>query len=76
MVELQQALTDLPDLPLRNDPFCGEEIVDVAGVRAASTHAALLQVARRTWEAAQLRVCLIIGYPTVFRGLLNLKRWL
>lgn len=50
LVELQQAVADLPDPPLRNDPFYGEEIVDVAGVRATSTHAALFQVARRTWD--------------------------
>jgi hypothetical protein len=54
LIDLQQAVADLPDLPLGNDPFCGDDIVDVAGVRGTSTHVALLQVARLTWEAAHI----------------------
>jgi hypothetical protein len=54
LVELQQAVAQLPDLPLGDDPFCGDGLVEVAGVQGTSTHVGLLQLARRTWQAVHL----------------------
>jgi hypothetical protein len=52
--ELCELVRELPPLPLAEDPFCGEEVVDVAGVTATSAHVAAFAIAQGTWEAVHL----------------------
>jgi hypothetical protein len=54
LVALRDAVNELPAPPLADDPFCRDGVIDVAGVRAASAHAAAFAVARRAWAGAAL----------------------
>ncbi|HEY7310275.1 MAG TPA: hypothetical protein VH643_13005 [Gemmataceae bacterium] len=54
LLELQQAVNELPDLPMADDPFSADEIVEEANVTATSMHAAAFDMARRTWHSVQL----------------------
>jgi hypothetical protein len=55
LLQLQQAVQELPDPPLADDPFAAYEVVEAAGVVATSLHAAAFDIARRTWHTVQLR---------------------
>jgi hypothetical protein len=48
-------MMELPALPLTDDPFSADEVVETAGVVATSMHAAALAITRRTWLTVQLR---------------------
>ena len=54
LVELRQAVAELPALPLGDDPFCGDALVAVGGISATSTHAAAFLLARHMWNCAHL----------------------
>ncbi len=54
LIQLQQVVNDLSDLPGADDPFSGADVVEVAGVTATSMHVAAFTLARRTWQAVQL----------------------
>jgi hypothetical protein len=54
LLELQAVVRELPALPLADDPFCRDEVVEIGGVAATSAHAAMLTIAQRTWDAGQL----------------------
>jgi hypothetical protein len=54
LVELCDAVRESPSLPLAEDPFCREEVVEVAGMTATSAHVAAFAIAQRTWDAVHL----------------------
>jgi hypothetical protein len=54
LIELQQLVAVLPELPRSNDPFCGETAVEVAGGTTTSWHTAAFSLARHTWHSAHI----------------------
>jgi hypothetical protein len=46
LLALQQAANELPELPLADDPFAADAVVEEAGVVATSMHTASLEIAR------------------------------
>jgi hypothetical protein len=54
LLALQQAANELPELPLADDPFAADAVVEEAGVVATSMHTASLEVARQTWQSVQM----------------------
>jgi hypothetical protein len=52
--ELRDALAQAPPSPSANDPFCRDNLVEVAGLQATSAHAAAFAIARRTWSDVEL----------------------
>lgn len=48
-------MSELPPLPLGDDPFSADEVVEVAGVVATSMHAAAFAITQRAWQTVQLR---------------------
>jgi hypothetical protein len=53
LARLRDAVRKIPPLPLANDPFLRQEVVNIEGLRATSAHAAAFALAKRTWDAAQ-----------------------
>ncbi len=54
LLALQQAANELPELPLADDPFAADDVVEEAGVVATSMHTASLEIARQTWQSVQM----------------------
>lgn len=54
LLALQQAVNELTEVSMADDPFCADELVEEAGVAATSMHAAAFDIARRTWHSVQL----------------------
>jgi hypothetical protein len=55
LLQLQNALNELPQLPVADDPFAADEVVEAAGVVATSLHTAAFDIAQRTWHTVQIR---------------------
>jgi hypothetical protein len=53
LASLRDAVRKIPPLPLADDPFFRQEVVNLEGLRATSAHAAAFALAKRTWDAAQ-----------------------
>ena len=51
---MQQAVNELPELPLADDPFAGDAVVEEAGVVATSMHVAAFAIAEQTWQSVQI----------------------
>ena len=55
LADLEAVVSELSSVALSPDPFCGNNPVDISGIRATSAHAAAFELARLTWDAVQLR---------------------
>jgi hypothetical protein len=55
LIQLERVVNELPALPLTDDPFSADEVVEAAGVVATSMHAAAFAITRKTWLTVQLR---------------------
>jgi hypothetical protein len=55
LLQLQLAVNEVAALPLTDDPFSADEVVEAAGVVATSMHAAAFAITQRTWQTVQLR---------------------
>jgi hypothetical protein len=51
--ELEAVVAELPPLPLSPDPFCQNDVVELAGIHATSAHAAAYDLAVRAHNALQ-----------------------
>jgi hypothetical protein len=56
LARLKDAVHKIPPLPLADDPFLRQEVVNLEGLRATSAHAAAFALAKRTWDAMQTTV--------------------
>jgi hypothetical protein len=54
LIELRNAVDELPELPLNEDPFCGDNLVEEAGLTATSTHVAAFLIVQRAWQESHL----------------------
>lgn len=54
LLALQQVANELPDLPLADDPFAADAVVEEAGVVATSLHVAAFALADQTWQSVQI----------------------
>jgi hypothetical protein len=55
LADLEAVVSELSSVALSPDPYCGNNPVDISGIRATSAHAAAFELARLTWDAVQLR---------------------
>jgi hypothetical protein len=54
LTALRDIVQALPPLPLVDDPFCRDELIEIGRVGATSAHAAGFAIAKRAWDAIQL----------------------